>query len=180
MRLELQELTLHISPEIKKTLDDRLPGFALVQRSAYEPNLVRWADECADDSREIGEAAPDSLGRYALSAAVGDFDGDSTRDVAMMGVSRDSSATVFVLSRSRARERPQLIFIKGPRPADHLNREWIYLNLVHAGPIRPFDEDGKSEPFKIPADSVEVGYFEKGAEVFFLDQGLLRSVMTSD
>jgi hypothetical protein len=161
-------------------LNDSLPGFAPVQRASYEPSLVQFADERANDSREIGQTVNDSVASYALSAAIGDFDGDSAIDVAILGNSRDSTAAVFVLAPSRMRQQPKVIFIRRPRPADHLNLESTYLNLVRAGPVRVFDEDDKSPPFRLKTDGVELAYFEKGAEVVFLDHGTVQSLITSD
>jgi hypothetical protein len=175
-----RELLLHLSPNMVRELNDSLPGFAPVQRSAYEPSLVQLADERASDSREIGQTVNDSLGYYALSAAIGDFDGDSTPDVAILGNFRDSTAAVFVLAPSRIRQRPEIIFIGRTQPTDHLNRESTYLNLVRAGPVRGFDEDDKSPPFQLKTDGVEFTYFGKGAEVFFLKDGVVQSLITSD
>jgi hypothetical protein len=42
------------------------------------------------------------------------------------------------------------------------------------------DEDDKSPPFQLQSDGVEVAYFEKGAQVFFLDHGVVKSLITSD
>jgi hypothetical protein len=175
-----RELLLHLPPSMVRELNDSLPGFAPIQRSLYEPSLVQFADARADDSREIGQTVNDSLAFYALSAAIGDFDGDSTSDVAILGNSRDSTAAVFVLAPSRVRQQPRVIFIRRPRAADHLNRVSTYLNLVRAGPVRVFDEDDKSPPFQLKTDGVEFAYFEKGAEVFFLEHGVVQSLITSD
>jgi hypothetical protein len=163
-----------------RELNDSLPDFAPIQRSSYEPLLVQFADGRADGSREIEQTVNDSLAFYALSAAIGDFDGDSTSDVAILGNSGDSTAAVFVLAPSRVRQQPKVIFIRRPRAADHLNRESTYLNLVRAGPVRVFDEDDKSPPFQLKTDGVEFAYFEKGAEVVFLEHGVVQSLITSD
>ena len=173
-------LFLHIPTSMAAVISDSLPRFELIQRTAYEPALVQLADEQASDSREIGETPQDSLSRYALSAAIGDFDGDSTSDIVIMGNARDSTVTLFVLAQSRSRSRPQIIFITKPRPTDRFNRESQYLNTVHAGPVRVFDEDDKTPPFQLKTDAVQLAYFEKGAQVFFLDHGTVQSIITSD
>lgn len=180
LAMDAGELRLHLPTEMAKVLMDSLPAFALVERSAYDTSLVRWADERVTGARKPGLSTADSLGLYALSAAVGDFDGDSTADVAMRGISRDSSAIVFILSRSQARREPQLIFIERPSPVSHTERQWVFLTRAAAGPIRVVDDADTSLVFQLHTDGVEVVYFEKGAQVFYLDHGVLRSVITSD
>jgi hypothetical protein len=174
------ELVLHIPANMAAVINDSLPSFTLVQRAAYDSSMIRDMKDEGNNIREIGETVNDSLGRYAWSAAIGDFDADSTSDVAIMGNSRDSTATLFVLGQSRSRPRPQIVFIKRPRPADHLNPEWQYLRTVHPGPVRVFDEDGKTPPFDLKTDAVQVVYYGKGAEVFFLEHGVIQTILTSD
>jgi hypothetical protein len=179
-RVTAGELILHLPKSVVDELNDSLPGFAPVQRGSYEPALVRFADDRANETREIGRTVNDSLAAYALSAAIGDFDGDSTSDVAILGNSRDSTAAVFVLTPSPVRQHAKVIFIMRPRPTDRLNRESTYLNRVPAGPVRVFDEDDKNPPFRLKTDGVEFAYFEKAAQVFFLEHGTVQSLITSD
>jgi hypothetical protein len=178
--LNAGELVLHIPANMAAVINDSLPSFTLIQRAAYDSSMIRDMGDGGNNIREVGETVDDSLGRYAWSAAIGDFDGDSTSDVAIMGNSRDSTATLFVLGQSRSRQRPQIIFITRRRPTDHSNPEWQYLRTVHPGPVQVFDEDGKSPPFELKTDAVQVVYYGKGAEVFFLEHGAVHTVLTSD
>lgn len=104
---------------------------------------------------------------------------DSVADVAIMGNSPDSTATVFVLPQSGSRPRPQIIFI-GRAPTNYLSPEWQILRTVHPCPVREFDEDGKSPPVELKTDGLQVVYSGKGAEVFFLEHGVVKTILTSD
>ncbi|HMG99803.1 MAG TPA: hypothetical protein VK555_00250, partial [Terriglobales bacterium] len=79
------EYVLRISPSMARALQDSLPDFRPIPRSEFHKSVLSWV------------ATDDSVSR-PLSVVIGDFDGDGQRDAAMMGVSRDTSATVMVLA----------------------------------------------------------------------------------
>jgi hypothetical protein len=169
MKLENGTFIVHLPPSMARVLNDSLPGFELVQRSAYDTAIVRWMDGWKQ-----------SDGPAPLSVAIGDFDGDSKADIAMKGIARDSAATVFVLGRSATRPEPRLIFVGRPQLADRATPEWVFLVLVRPGPITEFDEGQGSQVLQLRTEAVEVVYFEKASEVYYLIGGELRSVATSD
>jgi hypothetical protein len=159
-----------------KVLYDSLPGFSPFERSAYKKDLVEWVDRSSSEDRsDVGASDP----ALALSVVVGDFNGDSRRDVAMRGASRDSSATVFLLAPSNGRS-PSLIFIGRPQQLFPSEREWVYLKPVHPGTHKGFEEAEGTAPLNLRTDAVEVVAFEKASTIVFLENGKLQRFSTSD
>jgi hypothetical protein len=168
---------LHLPVKMAQVLYDSLPGFSPFERSAYKKDLVEWVDKSASQQRQRDGRASDPAS--ALSVVVGDFNGDSRRDVAMRGGSRDSSATVFLLAPSDGRP-PRLIFIGRPQQIFPSEREWVYLRPVHPGTHTGFEEAEGSAPLNLRTDAVEVVAFEKASTIVFLENGTLQRFSTSD
>ena len=171
---------LRLPLQMANMLYDSLPGFAPFERSAYRKDLVEWADKST--SRRQGHAGPldaASDAMSALSVVVGDFNGDGRRDAAMRGISRDSSAAVFLLAPSDGAS-PSLIFIGRPQQIFPAEREWVYLKPVRAGTLKGFGEAEGSGPLTLRTDAVEVVAFEKASTVVYLEKGTLRRFSTSD
>jgi hypothetical protein len=167
-RLEIiaNEYVLRISPSMARALEDSLPDFKPIPRSEFHKSVLSWVAE------------HDSLAR-PLSVVIGDFDGDGRRDVAMMGVSRDTSATVMVFARSDSVHGNQILYIHRPLRSVRTWPAETFLRLVRRGPLTV---EGEDKPFVIPlrADAVEVVGYEKGSVLYYLEGGVLRQIITSD
>ena len=164
-RLELvaDEYILRISPSMALALQDSLPDFKPVPRSDFHKSVLSWV------------ATQDSLA-HPLSVVVGDFDGDGRRDAAMMGTSRDTSATVMVLAGSDRNSR--LLYIHRPLRSVRTWPAETYLRFVRRGPLKVVGEMTIVIPLR--GDAVEVVGFEKGSVLYYLDGSMLREVITSD
>jgi hypothetical protein len=98
-RMELRngEFIVHLPLDMARVLADSLPDFAPIKRNAFDKGLVGWRDnEAANPNPPVLDPADsDAVWNAALSVAVGDFNGDSKRDVAMEGISGDRFARFF-------------------------------------------------------------------------------------
>lgn len=158
------EYVLRISRAMAQTLQDSLPDFRPVPRSEFHKSVVSW----------VGTS--DTLSR-PLSVVVGDFDADGQQDVAMMGVSRDTSATVMILARSDG-TGSRILYIHRPLRSVRTWPAETYLRFVRRGPLKVEGEMTIVIPLR--GDAVEVVGFEKGSVLYYLDGGVLHEVITSD
>jgi hypothetical protein len=158
------EYVLRISPSMARVLQDSLPEFTPVPRSEFHKSVLSWV------------ATSDSISR-PLSIVVGDFDDDGRQDAAMMGVSRDTSATVMVLARSDGTPS-QIFYIHRPLRSVRTWPAETFLRLVRRGPLKV--EGEMPIVISLRGDAVEVVGFEKGSVLYYLDGGLLHEIITSD
>ena len=166
-RLEVSggEYILRISPSMARALQDSLPDFRPIPRSDFHKSVLSYV------------ATQDSLAR-PLSVVVGDFDGNGRQDAAMMGTSRDTSATVMVLAGSDRNSSSYLRYIHRPLQSVRTWPAETYLRFVRRGPLKVVGEMTIVIPLR--GEAVEVVGFEKGSVLYYLDGSVLREVITSD
>ena len=150
---------IRIPTAMAKVLHDSLPGFTPLPRSAFDSSVIKWVD-----SHER-EAAP-------LSVVIGDFDGDSRLDIAMMGTSLDSVARIMLLARPAPPQNTQLFFLGPPQLATPQ-----YLQSQYLAPLQP---SRLPNGFELRTAGVKSVVFDKTEVLFYLDQGSLRRAFTSD
>jgi hypothetical protein len=113
-----------------------------------------------------------------LSVAIGDFDGDSAPDLAMIGSSRDSILVVMLVSGGRRGSggasgvEPRLFFLVRPFAASISEPQVVYLLTKHPGKI--------SDDFTLKTDGVNVVSFEKTSSIYYLDKGQIRKFEDSE
>ena len=143
------EYVVHIPSKMARLLYDSLPGFTPYQQSAYSPRLVH-------DS--------------ALSVVIGDFDGDSRRDVAMVGTSATKPALFMLLARSDSTAEPRIVFILPPTPPDPGP---YMLGYVARGRIK--SPDNPKFVLELRTDAIHL-LSEVVSEICYLDRGTMRSL----
>jgi hypothetical protein len=153
------DYTVRLPPDAAKVLFDSLPGFAPISRASYAAGVK------TEVSRNDRDALP-------LSVTLGDFDGDSVPDIAMIGFARDSVAAVVVLSSGGARAIPKLVFIAHPRSASVSLPQYTYLSPQ--GPAKISDE------FSLRTDGVRLVVFDKTSGLYYFENGQLREFRDSE
>ena len=118
----------------------------------------------------------DSLpGLKVHELVIGDFNGDSRRDIAIDADASGTSAFLIVLSKCDSVQQPQLFFAwkGGPRVADL----YTHMALVHP---QEFPGDGEmTGPYTLRTDAVLYGY-EMAASIYFIEKGELHSYSVAD
>jgi hypothetical protein len=184
--LELRngEFVVRLPLEMARVLADSLPGFAPMKRAAFDTVLVSWRDRLVD--RRPGamqRADSDAVWASALSVVVGDFNGDSRRDVAMEGISGDLFAVFFLLSAADGKSRPALLYFHPPQKGNWSQTDHTfisYLTLERPAKITGFDEDGDNPELDLHNDGIEYSAFEKASELYYIDKGVVQIFTTSD
>jgi len=158
------DLVVRVPRQMARLLFDSLPGFRPFARSAYLERVRTVMDSG-------GVVSP-------LSVAIGDFDGDSVPDLAMIGSSRDSTAIVMLVSDGRrgsgggsVPER-KLFFLVRPFPTSMSGPQVVYLLTQHSGKV--------SDDFTLNSDGVMVVSFEKTSSIYYLDKGQLKEFSDSE
>jgi hypothetical protein len=161
-RLELRagEYILFLPQEMARVLDDSLPGFAIIQLSVWHPARV---------ARVFSE----SKGAALPSLVLGDFNGDSRRDVAIAGKGTIKEASVILLARSESIPTPRMFYISGGSTAD------TYLTIVRPQRIL-VDPELEQEALDLRTDAVLSVMVEKASVIYYIDRGALREFTTSD
>ena len=161
VRLEVTsgQPVLHVPMGAFKTLSDSLPGFAPFPVSAYDSTV--WTTEAERDSA-----------RVSPSVVVGDFDGDARADVAMVGISRDTTAEVILLSNPANRGGSNLLFMNPRRSGTGSAKAGVLLRAVGANEM--------ASRFRVQRDGVEVVDVGKGSVVFYWDNAVLKQIQTGD
>lgn len=185
MELRGGEFVVHLPLEMARVLADSLPGFSPMKRTAFDTGLVEWRDRTAADPQPppLDPADSDAVWAAALSVAVGDFNGDSTRDVAMEGIAGDTFAAFFLLSASKSQPQPALLYFRAP-----VKGTWSqtaksfsnYFTLVRPGKVSGFSEDDDVPVLNLHHDAIDFGYFEKASELYYIENGVVKSFTTSD
>jgi len=185
--LELRngEFVVRLPLDMARVLADSLPGFAPMKRAVFDKGLLSWRDHyAANRPPELDPADSDAVWAAALSVAVGDFNGDSRRDIAMEGIAGDTFAIFFLLSASDPKSQPALLYFHPPvrGGASQVGTGFIdYLTLVHAGKVTGFEEDAGEPPIlELHHDAVDLGIFEKASELYYVENGVVKIFTTSD
>jgi len=150
---------VHLPPDMLRVLSDSLPNFSPYPSSAYDSAV--WASEMERDSTAI-----------VPSVVVRDFDGDGMADVAMTGLSHDTTAAVIVLTNGPGNSGRRLLYILRPQSAFGSAKTEILLRGV--------DKQEMAKQYKIHVDAVEEEYIGKGSVIFYVERGLLRQIETGD
>lgn len=165
-RLEIRagEYVVHLPTPMARILNDSFPGFAPISRTAYDKEFLA-AIESKSEPR-------------LLSIVLGDFNGDSKQDVAMLGHSENRELTVMVLAATAGQGQSRLFVVS--RGGDAAKGEpGYYLNLVRPQRIRA-NAELESDELVLRTDAVQVVVPEKASSIFFLDNGVIREYTTSD
>jgi hypothetical protein len=178
------EFVVRLPLDMARVLADNLPGFAPMKRAAFDTGLVRWRDHYADRGPpSLDPADSDGVWASALSVVVGDFNGDSKRDVAMEGIAGDTFAVFFLLSASDVKSRPVLLYFHPPQKGNwsQTGATFInYLTLVHPGKVGGFTEEGDPPLLDLHNDAVDYSIFEKASELYYIEKGVVQIFTTSD
>ena len=151
----------YIPASVHDLLEKQLPGWKLPEPDKWE-NF--WFNHYRNDS---------SLINYAF----GDFNGDLRRDYAFILQKDTSDIAIWILqSYKDIYQAIKLLHYKDIRQSLDLGIE-----TVPAGKLNYIDfdaDDVKSLKLKFPG--IRALYFERGAETFYWNQNLYKSVITAD
>jgi len=156
-----EEWVLRLPRAMARVLYDSLPGFAPNPLSQYGPKTVAWMLE-----RDPGAALP--------SLVVGDFNGDSTLDVAMEGTTAKESSFFLLLSKSDTVKEPKILIvhrIEGTKP-----ETYHYMGLTHA---KHYEETEDVTALDLKHDAVVYG-FEMAASIYYVEKGKLTQYSIAD
>ncbi len=118
----------------------------------------------------------DSLpGLRAHELVIGDFNGDSKRDVAIDADAPKVSAFLILLSKSDSVPEPRLFLVW--KAESRIADLYTFMRLVHP---QEFPGDGEmTAPYTLRTDAVLYGY-EMAASIYFIEKGELRSYSVAD
>lgn len=102
------------------------------------------------------------------SVLIGDFNGDSKRDVALSGRSGRRAATLMVLSKSDSVTTPRILFLNKEKIADDA---MPYLGLLHAHELN----DPYEVTIDLHTDAVQRVVQYKSSIVYYLENGVIKS-----
>lgn len=158
------------------------------------PRISRALAASGRDFRTIDIARFDSLivsedpewpfqfdSRQSPSTVVGDFDGDGAEDAALLQESATESRFVIVLDRSPVAEIVELE--RWPRTrAEQQFPMQEFLARVPAGPyVIPFyDVAPRETTLHLRNEAVSFIYFEKGAVLYYYENGRFQEIITAD
>lgn len=187
-RLELRngEFVVHLPLAMARVLADSLPGFAPMKRTAFDTSLVGWREReaASPEPAPLNPADSDAVWASALSVAVGDFNGDHIRDVAMEGISGELFAEFFLLGSSYSKSPPSLLFFRPPVKDtwSQTAKSWInYFTLVRPGKVSGFAEEEDETPvLNLKYDAIDYGIYEKASELYYIENGVVQVFTTSD
>jgi len=146
------EFVVHMPTAMNRLLFDSLPEFSPQPQSFYSAGLV-------------------GVRKSPMSVVTGDFDGDSKRDIAMIGTSRNTPAFIMLLARSEGHPGPRLLIVDRPDPNTPTSLGSNYLEFV--GPKRIQNPDDKKVVLDLRTDAVAV-IATNYAEIVYLDHGVVR------
>jgi hypothetical protein len=153
-RLEIQndDYVLRLPVEMVRLLHDSLPGFSPRQQSTYSSDLVAGSDS-------------------PLSVVVGDFNGDSKLDVAMLGEAEKTPVLFMLLARSDSSRTPSIVFILRPPPNTPNVLGRAYIKRVR--PQRIEDPDQQRPTLDLRTDAINM-FHDEASTIIYLDHGLVR------
>lgn len=143
---------LRLPIALARLLNDSLPEFVPIQQSAY-PAGARTVD-----------SAP-------LSIAIGDFNGDTKRDVAIVGKSRGTPVFVMLLQDSGLLPEPRIVFLSRPLPGSGTNVGEYRLHSFKPQRIR--SPDNPQFTLDLHTDSIWVET-ESLSTIWYWDNGTIR------
>lgn len=146
------EFVVHLPQPMAQLLYDSLPGFSAQPQSSYSPGLV-------------GER------KTPMAVVAGDFDGDSRRDLAMVGVSENTPVLIMLLANSQTSASPKLVFLLRPKPNTPTSLGSDYLDFV--APKRITSPDDTTVVLDLHADAVNI-VGPNVSEIAYLDHGVIR------
>lgn len=141
-------LIVHLSSQMARVMYDSLPRFTPLPQSTYGTPRPNESDS-------------------AYSVVVGDFDGDSLQDVAMLGTSRNSPVLFMLLAKADSAGRT-IFLIEPASPPD--SRAY---RLAFVGPQRLQSPDNKDYFVDLRTDAIHL-QSESVSAVCYLDHGTLR------
>jgi hypothetical protein len=147
------DYVLHLPSDMARALYDSLPGFTPLQQSTYPADLAAKHNS-------------------PLSAVVGDFNGDSRRDVALIGDSGGTPAFVFLLAKSDSIAEPRIISILRPVPNTPTDLRSYYIQFV--GPRRITYPGDPKTVLDLRTDAVHA-INESVSTIYYLHQGEVRT-----
>jgi hypothetical protein len=152
---------LHLTPAM---------AAALAREGTFE--IARFDEYSADLRRYASDIGP----RQALSAVVGDFDGDGRDDAVIHARKRaaSDSAQVFIVILNQS-AGPRVIEVQRyPLYAGPLGE---YLIFQKAETIRSAHE---KQPLTLTTDAFQIVFFEKAAQLYYYKDGEFRQYFTAD
>jgi hypothetical protein len=148
----------------------------------YDPKFKVWTEQ---------DFAPSVLKYYTFSSrqmpwtVVGDFNGDDTNDVVMLGANDSNHLLVVILS---GKEKFRVLEIESFNKTDPkkectvglpIKECGLWRYLTYSGPGTRKSPHEKKELF-LTTEGFELNYFEKSATLYFHDKGKFRTYTTAD
>jgi hypothetical protein len=155
------EYRLHLPPAMAAALAKE-GRFEIARLEEYDPNVRRY----------VTDLGP----RQALSAVVGDFDGDGRDDAVMHARKRQSadSAQVFVVILNQS-AGPRVIEVE--RYPLYTGPLGEYLLYQKAETVRSAHE---KQPLTLTTDAFQIVFFEKAAQLYYYQNGQFKQYFTAD
>ena len=147
------DYVLHLPSEMARVLYDSLPGFTLLPQSNYPVDVVSTHDS-------------------PLSIVVGDFNGDSVRDVAMIGESEHTPSFIFLLGKSDRIAEPRVVSILRPVPNSPTDLRSYYIQSVV--PQRIAYPGSPETILDLKTDAIHA-VSENVSTIYYLDHGQVRT-----
>jgi hypothetical protein len=144
---------VRLPSDMARVLNDSVPGFTPLSQTTYPLQFA-------------------GLHRAPLSVVLGDFNGDSARDIAMLGKSEGSSAFIIVLAKSAKIPEPRLLSVLRPLPPTRGDLP-TYLERVSPQTFTP-----RADPrihLDLRADAVRA-YRDSGSTIYYLKDGKVREL----
>lgn len=147
------EYVVSLPLEMARVLYDSLPGFTPLLQSIYPRDVV-------------------SEHNSPLSTVVGDFNGDSVRDVAMIGDSENTPAFIFLLAKSDSVPEPRVVSVLRPVPNVPTDLRSYYIQSV--APQRIAYPGSPEAILDLKTDAVHA-VSESVSTIYYLDRGQVRT-----
>ena len=148
---------LRLPAAAAKVLFDSMPDFSPLQLKSY-PSTATPPFTYLHADAELP------------SVVVGDFNGDAKLDVALEGRSKQTSATIMLLSNSSSTATP--LFILLTRNAAAASASSGYLGLLHPQEIK--DPYAENVAATLRFDGVQRVVPYRSSTVYYLENGVLR------
>ena len=144
---------LRLPSEMARVLYDSLPGFTPLPQSGYPVDVMSTHDS-------------------PLSIVVGDFNGDSTRDVAMIGDSENTPAFIFLLAKSDRVPEPRVVYVLRPAPNVPTDLRSYYIQSV--APQRIAYPGSPEAILDLKTDAIHA-VSENVSTIYYLDHGQVHT-----
>ena len=147
------EYILSLPSGMARVLYDSLPRFTPLLQSTYPGDIVRNRNS-------------------PLSVVVGDFNGDSVRDVAMIGDSDNTPAFIFLLAKSDSIAEPRVVSILRPVPNSPTDLRSYYIQSV--APQRIAYPGSPQTILDLKTDAIHA-LSENVSTIYYLDHAKVRT-----